>query len=110
MRIILPMPAPQTRPRRLRGLLIGRHLRRPHRPRALPLRIDALLAPEYAVAVRVAVRRGVAPPPMAALGHARVADKAVAVGASRLVAVDWRRDRPLGRMEVVERAERTLVR
>ena len=54
--------------------------------------------------------RWVAAPPVAALGHARVADEAVAVGAGRLVAIDRRRDRPLGRMEGVERAERPLVR
>ena len=82
-----------------------RHLRC---PRALSLGGDALLAPECAVAVRVAMR-WVAAPPVAALGHARVANEAVAVRAGRLVAVDWRRDRPLGRMEGVERAERTLV-
>ena len=70
---------------------------------------DALLAPQRAVAMRVAVR-WVAAPPVAALGHARVANKAVAVRAGRLVAVDWRRDQPLGRMEGVERAERPLVR
>ena len=80
-----------------------RHLRC---PRALSLGGDALLAPECAVAVRVAMR-WVAAPPMAALGHARVADEAVA---SRLVAIDGRRDQPLGRMEGVERAERPLVR
>ena len=83
-----------------------RHLRC---PRALSLGGDALLAPECAVAVRVAMR-WVAAPPMAALGHARVADEAVAIRASRLVAIDGRRDQPLGRMEGVERAERPLVR
>ena len=60
--------------------------------------------------MRIAVRRRVAAPPVTALGHARVADEAVAVGASRLIAIERRRDRPLGRMEGVERAERPLVR
>ena len=60
--------------------------------------------------MRIAVRRRVAAPPVAALRHRRVAREAVAVGATRLVAIDGRRDRPLGRMEGVERAERTLVR
>ena len=60
--------------------------------------------------MRIAVRRRVAAPPVAARGHGRVAREAVAVGAGRLVAIDRRRDRPLGRMEGVERAERTLVR
>ena len=41
-------------------------LRHPRRPRALPLGVDALLAPQRAVAVRVAVR-WVAAPPVAAL-------------------------------------------
>ena len=108
-RTLSPKPAPQTRSRRQRKLRVDRRLRCPHRPRALPLGVDALLAPECAVAVRVAMR-WVAAPPGAALGHARVADEAVAVGASRLVAIDWRRDQPLGCMEGVERAERPLVR
>ena len=60
--------------------------------------------------MRIAVRRRVAAPPVTALRHARVADEAVAVGASRLIAIERRRDRPLGRMEGVERAERPLVR
>ena len=83
-----------------------RHLRC---PRAPPLGVDALLAPQRAVAMRVAMR-WVAALPVAALGHARVANETVAVRAGRLVALDWRRDRPLGRMEGVERAERPLVR
>ena len=108
-RTLSPKPAPQTRSRRQGKLRVDRRLRCPHRPRALSLGGDALLAPECAVAVRVAMR-WVAAPPVAALGHARVADKAVAVRASRLVAIDGRRDQPLGRMEGVERAERPLVR
>uniref|UniRef100_A0A7S3TR94 Uncharacterized protein n=1 Tax=Emiliania huxleyi TaxID=2903 RepID=A0A7S3TR94_EMIHU len=86
--------------------------RRPRRPRALPLGVGALRAPLGAAGVRVAVRRHprLAAPPVAARGHGRVAREAVAVGANRLVAIERRRDWPLGRMEWVERAERTLVR
>ena len=71
-----------------------------------------LLAPHRAVAVRVAVRWGreLVALPVAARGHGRVTREAVAVGAGRLVAFDSRFDRPLDRMEGVERAERTLVR
>ena len=60
--------------------------------------------------MRIAVRRRVAAPPVAARGHGRVADEAIAVGAGRLVAIERRRDRPLARMEGAERAERPLVR
>ena len=59
--------------------------------------------------MRVAMR-WVAALPVAALRHAYVANKAVAVGAGSLVALDWRRVRPRSGMEGVERAERPLVR
>ena len=110
-RTLSPKPAPQTRSRRQRKLRVDRRLRCPHRPRALPLGVDALLAPHRAVAVRVAVRWGreLVALPVAARGHGRVTREAVAVGAGRLVAIGRRRDRPLGRMEGVERAERPLV-
>ena len=86
--------------------------RRPSRPRALPLGVGALRAPLGAAGVRVAVRRHprLAASPVAARGHGRIAREAVAVGAGRLVAIGRRCDRPLGRKEGVEGAERPLVR
>ena len=59
--------------------------------------------------MRVAMRWKAALP-VAALRHAHVANKAVAVGAGSLVALNWRRVMTRGGLEGVERAERPLMR